>query len=523
MKIISAAMQAHLRQDVTTLTTCWKIKRMDGKIFAFTELDQDITYLGDVFKSTGGFNKSAIKNAASMAVDNLEVTGFLSDDTIAEDELRNGAFDYAEVEIFMINYMDLSMGTIKLRYGFFGEVKTAPSGAFLVELRGLIQLLAQKIGEVYTPECRADLGDDRCKVKMFPDEHVTGRLYRVGDRVLAYRTPGARKSVVAVPIANTNMEDTSGWSTSAQMVANVNFVTPYDGAKFAYLSRPTHNLQQLATLVTGGVTAVNLSEGRMRLRFTGWFNSVSEGNRPRVQITYYTGVSGGTIISTSTHDFDPPLFRTWQFREFVEFIPTNARSMRINISIGSTPDFGYAGLGVDKINLEMLWPDEEVADFSQFAGVEYVATVAGRAATTPPVFNPTLGSTTKDGAVEWVATAPTFTFLDQVAIDSVDSSTLVLSTVNKPDGWFDWGVMKILTGENAGIAVEPMTWTQATKTLKLAMPLPHKTLAGTYVQIMTGCDKRRSTCKTKFANLLNFRGEPDIPGVGEYFKVAGLG
>jgi uncharacterized phage protein (TIGR02218 family) len=28
-----------------------------------------------------------------------------------------------------------------------------------------------------------------------------------------------------------------------------------------------------------------------------------------------------------------------------------------------------------------------------------------------------------------------------------------------------------------------------------------------------GCDKRRETCFNKFDNILNFRGEPDMPGV----------
>jgi uncharacterized phage protein (TIGR02218 family) len=32
------------------------------------------------------------------------------------------------------------------------------------------------------------------------------------------------------------------------------------------------------------------------------------------------------------------------------------------------------------------------------------------------------------------------------------------------------------------------------------------------IRLEAGCDKRFETCRLKFANLLNFRGFPDIPG-----------
>ena len=36
--------------------------------------------------------------------------------------------------------------------------------------------------------------------------------------------------------------------------------------------------------------------------------------------------------------------------------------------------------------------------------------------------------------------------------------------------------------------------------------------AGTAFSIVAGCDKQFSTCKTKFANPVNFRGFPHLPG-----------
>lgn len=55
-----------------------------------------------------------------------------------------------------------------LRRGRLGEVVTLSDGTFKSELRGLTQALAQNIGEVYQTECRADLGDSRCKIDLAP-------------------------------------------------------------------------------------------------------------------------------------------------------------------------------------------------------------------------------------------------------------------------------------------------------------------------------------------------------------------
>ena len=37
-------------------------------------------------------------------------------------------------------------------------------------------------------------------------------------------------------------------------------------------------------------------------------------------------------------------------------------------------------------------------------------------------------------------------------------------------------------------------------------------MTGDRVRIEAGCDKAEDTCRLKFANMVNFRGFPDIPG-----------
>lgn len=164
MKIISPALKAHLALPVTTLATCWMIVRTDGLQFNFTTLDEDLVIEGVHYKSTFGFSRTAITTTALGQVDNLEVLGYFSDDGITARDLNNGRFNYASIFLFAVNWADLSMGICRLRRGWFGECTYSPSGSYQAELRGLTQALVQEFGEFYSPLCRADLGDSRCRV-----------------------------------------------------------------------------------------------------------------------------------------------------------------------------------------------------------------------------------------------------------------------------------------------------------------------------------------------------------------------
>jgi uncharacterized phage protein (TIGR02218 family) len=120
-------------------------------------------------------------------VDNLDVDGVFDAATITEEALRAGLFDHAEVRVFLVNWADLSMGVLKMRRGWFGEVMLNENGKFRTELRGMAQALAQQIGEMYSPECRADLGDNRCKVDLAAWTR-TGTVTAVTDRAVFIAT-----------------------------------------------------------------------------------------------------------------------------------------------------------------------------------------------------------------------------------------------------------------------------------------------------------------------------------------------
>lgn len=165
MKNISPALSAHLAGEVTTLASCWKLTRRDTTVFGFTDHDQDIAFESVSYKAATGFTPSTIQNSASLSVDNLDVEGILQDGAITEGDILAGKYDFAEIEIFQVNYNDLAQGALKLRRGWLGEVSLQRQ-QFIAEVRGLTQCLSQTIGELYAPLCRAALGDDRCKIDL---------------------------------------------------------------------------------------------------------------------------------------------------------------------------------------------------------------------------------------------------------------------------------------------------------------------------------------------------------------------
>lgn len=342
MKSTSSALAAHLAGPVTTLATCWRIVRLDGQAFLFTDHDRDLVFEGEVYKASSGYSRTAIANDAGMGVDNLDVEGVFDHEAITEEELRAGLFDQAEVRIFLVNWADPSMGSLRMRRGWFGEVALSEQGVFKTELRGMTQALSQRIGELYSPECRADLGDHRCKVPVQPPVIARETAYGLGDHV---------------------------------------------------------------RVVTGSGSGSQVHENRI-----------------------------------------------------------------------------YRCIG------------------------------AGTTAAVQPVYDTTVGQLTMDGSAVFEALEA---WSRAGAVMDVVDRAILTAAIDEPravDGWFAGGVLTWESGPNVGRSIEVKAWTQATSQVELFLPMGYAIQPGDTFRIHPGCDKRLDTCIDRFANVLNFRGEPYVPG-----------
>lgn len=89
-------------------------------------------------------------------------------------------------------------------------------------------------------------------------------------------------------------------------------------------------------------------------------------------------------------------------------------------------------------------------------------------------------------------------------------------------GWFTFGTLEWTSGANAGRITEVLGF-EATDGIALLRLLeaPVRPIAeGDVFTIRAGCDKRIETCGTKFANTVNFRGFPHIPGQDAVLRYA---
>lgn len=98
--------------------------------------------------------------------------------------------------------------------------------------------------------------------------------------------------------------------------------------------------------------------------------------------------------------------------------------------------------------------------------------------------------------------------------DSDGQQVALPALPNFAEGWFAHGLLEVLSGPANGLR-SPIRNDQPqgqgrriTLWSALALPLA----VGDSIRLTAGCDKRPGTCRAKFANFLNFRGFPDIPG-----------
>lgn len=163
MRNLSPEIAAHLEEAVTSLAACWIVRRRDGVTLGFTTHDRAIPVGGVICQPTSAFTPSAVAATNAFNVDDLEVAGALTSSAISAADLRAGRYDHVQVEVVLVNWADPAAGQIVLKTGSLGEV-TLTDGRFSAEIRGLTEVLQQDLGAIYSPECRADLGDARCGV-----------------------------------------------------------------------------------------------------------------------------------------------------------------------------------------------------------------------------------------------------------------------------------------------------------------------------------------------------------------------
>lgn len=82
------------------------------------------------------------------------------------------------------------------------------------------------------------------------------------------------------------------------------------------------------------------------------------------------------------------------------------------------------------------------------------------------------------------------------------------------NGFFTRGLARFTSGPSAGLAIEIKAHVRAAASVIIDLwgDAQGPPVAGNALVLTAGCDKRIETCRTRFANAVNFRGFPDMPG-----------
>jgi uncharacterized phage protein (TIGR02218 family) len=172
-------MPAWYQNDLTTLAFAWRIERRDGVTLGFTSHDNDLVIEGLTYRAAPGMIPSAIERRDSFDPDNVDLSGALTNGGISEADLASGRWDGATLRLSAVDWEAPEADPVFLVRGELGTVESG-GGSFSAELRGPAALLEAPVVEETSPECRASLGDKRCRISLSGRRQLTTIVSGVG-------------------------------------------------------------------------------------------------------------------------------------------------------------------------------------------------------------------------------------------------------------------------------------------------------------------------------------------------------
>ncbi|AFU86578.1 tail assembly protein [Caulobacter phage CcrRogue] len=533
MKSVPPLLMEHIQQEVTTLATCITIVRQDGKAFFLTDHDRPILFENQHFVPYDSYQRTSILMSSELEVDTADITAFLTSDGVTRDDVASGLFDYAAIKVQLLNYTSPQDGAILLRKGTFGEVVMNQDETFTAEIRGLTQVLTYRVGESYAPECRADLGDRRCKIGLMPEEWQGNTYYATSTCVLG--EVSAANSFVNLDVINWSFESgdlntvvtaPAGWVAYGDPTSRwvykhdwYNLSRPQLGDKFIAATRTSiDDKQEIAgmfqdiSLLSAGVSEEDLDSGLCRVRYKSFVACLNNRAQSRERLTCIKA-DGSVETIWDTGEKKYPEDRWVAVNADDVLIPAGTRTLRIDLW-SKKRNVHEEGVAYDGIKASINLPDGTAGNADVYGGVMFKCIQAGVSGDTPPEWTNEIGATFNDGTVIWQCVT---NYKRVGTVDAVDSNkSFTPEGIGEQGGFYDGGVLYWETGRNAGRAQEIKLWSGGVFTLFQRTYYP--ITEGDRFVVYPGCDKRRSTCGDKFNNILNFRAEPDVPGQDIYYR-----
>lgn len=530
-KDFSTALQTTLSGN-PTVVTAWVITRRDGNIVRLTDNAQDLVIDGDTYLASPGYNRTAIQILSGVEDDNMDLETVFDDAVISRADIEAGLYELARLDIFIVNFNDTTEIAL-LKSGLLGNVTSLPSGAVRMQLRSLITRMQQRVVPRTSPTCRAELGDRLCKVPLFPDLVERSVSYDVGEFVTV-QTGTSTPTTVSGFLVSGDLDSLTGWTTETgtpSIVASLGSLTPQEGTGFLTGGSEEFSVSQTVDLtIQVNWSASNVDALQSVLNFSVYQGQGNLDALGRVRVCALDA-NGSVIREMFNSRYGRTLdnnFRavedTWQLvRGGGITLPAGTRQLRFYLEGARGPTGGNSQAAFDNLRAEVINTGVTGAQ-ALYENRIYECTTAGTSAGSSPTFNTTVGATTTDGTAVFTARDA---FVRHSTVTSVtDRRQFTVSTVDINDSraiddWFNVGALVFESGNNIYQTQEIKDWGSSGATV-LYLPVPFDITVGDVVYLVPGCDKQRTTCKNKFAialstlfpsgNVVNFRGEPDLPG-----------
>lgn len=107
--------------------------------------------------------------------------------------------------------------------------------------------------------------------------------------------------------------------------------------------------------------------------------------------------------------------------------------------------------------------------------------------------------------------------IDASAMPTYSAGGGSVTPLGSDSGYFDYGLLTMTSGASEGLSMEVKSYVPGQITLQL--PFPFTVAAGDTYSLTAGCDRSFATCRDRFNNVLNFRGEPYVPGLDSLVQV----
>ena len=162
--------------EVTRFCSLWKLEIPTRETLFLSDHDEVIIYEGRRYLPSHAADASRADLRAGLAVDSGGIQTYLITPNLSAQDIRGGALDGAQLSHYRHDWG--SGETQLLSKGRVGEVSLSGE-SISIEWLGQASLLDRSTGRVFSRQCDASFGDDRCGLNRadFPDGTICPRSF----------------------------------------------------------------------------------------------------------------------------------------------------------------------------------------------------------------------------------------------------------------------------------------------------------------------------------------------------------